>query len=199
MKMGLQTNYPFTIYDSRVKKELTFRPVSLKEDFDHLHRWMNEPHVIPYWNLNIDRDAYMRHLQTFLTDAHQQLLIGEINGVPMSYWESYTVEGDIISEYYSNDPGDQGIHLLIGEPAYLGKGYIYPLLLSILKRKFEMVETKKVVAEPDIRNEKMIAVFKKCGFQPIKEVKLPDKTGLLLSCEREIFERRWSQWNNGTF
>ncbi|MFK2825222.1 GNAT family N-acetyltransferase [Bacillus sp. B190/17] len=199
MKPALQTDYPFTMRDSQVKQDITFRPVSLQEDFDHLYKWMHEPHVIPYWNLNIDKDAYMNHLQTFLNDSHQQLLIGEIDGVPMSYWESYTVEGDVIGEYYSYDPNDQGIHLLIGEPGYLGKGYIYPLLLSLLKRKFEIAETKRVVAEPDIRNEKMIAVFRKCGFQPIKKVNLPDKTGLLLSCERKVFERRWSEWNNGTF
>lgn len=33
----------------------------------------------------------------------------------------------------------------------------------------------------------------------MKEVSLPDKTGVLLKCEREVFERRWSEWNNGTF
>ncbi|MCQ6275226.1 acetyltransferase [Bacillus sp. V3B] len=195
----LQTNYRFTIEDVQLKQDITFRPVSLQEDFERLYTWMHEPHVIPYWKLNIGRDAYKQHLQTFLNDPHQQLLIGEIEGVPMSYWESYTVEGDVISEYYSYDQHDQGIHLLIGETGYLGKGYIYPLLLTILKRKFEIKDTKRVVAEPDIRNEKMIAVFKKCGFQPIKEVNLPDKTGLLLSCERNVFERRWSEWNNGTF
>ncbi|MFC0274037.1 GNAT family N-acetyltransferase [Metabacillus herbersteinensis] len=199
MTAMLQTNYPYTIEDFQVKQDITFRPVSLKEDFERLYKWMHEPHVIPYWKLNIDRDAYQQHLQTFLKDSHQQLLIGEIQGVPMSYWESYTVEGDVISKYYSYDQNDQGIHLLIGETSYLGKGYIYPLLLTILKRKFELNDTKRVVAEPDIRNKKMIAVFKKCGFQPIKEVNLSDKTGLLLSCERNVFERRWSEWNNGTF
>ncbi|WP_085991452.1 GNAT family N-acetyltransferase [Oceanobacillus senegalensis] len=199
MTAMLQTKYPFVIEDVQLKKEITFRPVSLREDFERLYTWMHEPHVIPYWKLNIDRDAYKQHLQTFLNDSHQQLLIGEIDGVPMSYWESYTVEGDVISRYYSYDQNDQGIHLLIGETDYLGKRYIYPLLLTILKRKFEINTTKRVVAEPDIRNEKMIAVFKKCGFQPIKEVNLPDKTGLLVSCERNVFERRWSEWINGTF
>ncbi|MED3953734.1 MULTISPECIES: GNAT family N-acetyltransferase [Priestia] len=197
MKSALQTQYPFMIQQK--EQSITFRSVSFAKDFERLYKWMHEPHVIPYWNLNISKQAYEQHLKTFLADSHQKLLIGEIDGVPMSYWESYMVEGDIISNYYPYEKGDQGIHLLIGEPDFLGKGYIYPLLLSLLKHKFEVADTAKVIAEPDRRNEKMIAVFKKCGFQFMKEVSLPDKTGVLLKCEREVFERRWSEWNNGTF
>ncbi len=39
----------------------------------------------------------------------------------MSYWESYWVKGDIIEDHYESERGDQGIHLLIGDPDYLGK------------------------------------------------------------------------------
>lgn len=52
--------------------------------------------------------------------------------------------------------------------------------------------TEKVVAEPDIRNEKMIHVFEKCGFERVKPVNLPDKTGLLMFCDRERFERKYN-------
>ena len=67
------------------------------------------------------KTAYLvKHLKTFLADSHQKLLIGEIDGVPMSYWESYMVEGDIISNYYPYEKGDQGIHLLIGRSCKFG-------------------------------------------------------------------------------
>ncbi len=98
MNSALQTKYPFIIQQK--EQSITFRSVSLNKDFDRLYKWMHEPHVIPYWNLNISKQAYEQHLKTFLADSHQKLLIGEIDGVPMSYWESYTVDGDIISNYY---------------------------------------------------------------------------------------------------
>ena len=116
MKSALQTQYPFMIQQK--EQSITFRSVSFAKDFERLYKWMHEPHVIPYWNLNISKQAYEQHLKTFLADSHQKLLIGEIDGVPMSYWESYMVEGDIISNYYPYEKGDQGIHLLIGEPAF---------------------------------------------------------------------------------
>ena len=62
-----------------------------------------------------------------------------------------------------------------------------PLLKAMVNMQFAVPETKKVIAEPDIRNKKMIHVFEKCGFRPIKPVNLPDKTGLLMFCERERF------------
>jgi RimJ/RimL family protein N-acetyltransferase len=109
----------------------------------------------------------------------------------MSYWEAYWVEGDVIQPYYEADSHDQGIHLLIGEEDYLGKGLAMPLLRAIVHFQFLSEKTEKVIAEPDIRNEKMIHVFEKCGFEKVKPVELPDKTGLLMHCTRETFERRW--------
>jgi RimJ/RimL family protein N-acetyltransferase len=109
------------------------------------------------------------------------------------------VKGDIIDGYYEWDEYDQGIHLLIGPKAFLGKGFIYPLLLTILHKKFQVNETNRIVAEPDVRNEKMIHVFQKCGFQPVREVHLPGKTGLLMICERKGFERRWADWQENKF
>jgi RimJ/RimL family protein N-acetyltransferase len=160
---------------------------------------MNENHVVPYWKLDLSLSDYSIHLRNFLKCEHQTLLIGEIDGVPISYWESYWVKGDLIENYYEFNEYDQGVHLLIGDKDYLGKGLIYPLLMTILSHKFQVSQTEKVIAEPDVRNEKMIHVFKKCGFTPIKEVELPDKTGLLMFCERSKFERRWTDWQQNKF
>ncbi|MGG3805757.1 GNAT family N-acetyltransferase [Metabacillus fastidiosus] len=195
----VQNGYPFERYDSIIQKTISIRHVSMKEDLRRLYLWMHEKHVIPFWNLDIPLENYKTHLQKFLQDDHQTLLIGELDGVPMSYWESYWVKDDIIGNHYSFDEYDQGIHLLIGPREFLGRGLIYPLLMTVLYKNFQIAETNKIVAEPDIRNEKMIYVFKKCGFQPIKEVKLPDKTGLLMAYERKVFERRWTDWQTNKF
>ncbi|MFC3882127.1 GNAT family N-acetyltransferase [Bacillus songklensis] len=198
-KVDVKQRYPFERYDSIIKKVISFRHVSMKEDLERLHSWMHEEHVIPFWNLNISLADYTVHLQKFLQDDHQTLLVGELEGVPMSYWESYWVKGDMIGNYYEFDEYDQGIHLLVGPSEFLGKGLIYPLLMTILHKKLQVPETRKIIAEPDIRNGKMIHVFKKCGFQPVKEVELPDKTGLLMVCERDVFERRWTDWQTNKF
>ncbi|AFC33262.1 GNAT family N-acetyltransferase [Paenibacillus mucilaginosus] len=181
----------YEIFHPGIGRRISFRPVTLEEDFERLFDWQHQTHVIPFWNLNISREAYRAHLEAFLADTHQTLYIGELDGVPMSYWEAYWCDRDIIGKYYDALPGDQGIHLLIGPPEYLGKGYALPLLQAMTAFQFQRGETDKIIAEPDARNSKMIHVFEQCGFVFQKHVDLPDKTGALMFCERSRFDRSW--------
>ncbi|WP_318153748.1 GNAT family N-acetyltransferase [Paenibacillus vietnamensis] len=169
-------------------KTISFRPVTMKDDLLRLHAWHQEPHVVPFWQLNLPLDAYRSHLERFLADTHHTLCMGELDGVPMSYFESYWSESDIIGRYYDVEEGDQGVHLLIGPPEYLGQGYAQPLLMALMRVQFLHEETRRIVAEPDIRNAKMRHIFEKCGFRFQREVHLPDKTAALMLCERETFE-----------
>ncbi|TDL35454.1 N-acetyltransferase [Jeotgalibacillus sp. S-D1] len=175
-----------------MNKTIAFRKVEYERDVNLLHHWMNKEYVHPYWNLNITLEQYGSHLKKALADAHHTLFIGYLDGIAMSYWEAYWVKGDIAENCYISTPFDQGIHLLIGEEEFIGKGFSMPLLRAMVRYQFELSDkTVKVIAEPDIRNEKMIHVFKKCGFESIKPVSLPDKTAMLMFCERQEFETRW--------
>ncbi len=180
----------YKYYDSRIRKTISFEYVDYERDLTLIHRWMNEEHVIPFWQLNYSLGEFANHLQKALAEKRQTLLLGSLDGVPMSYWEAYWVQGDIVEKCYESVPYDQGIHLLIGDKDYLGRGYSLPMLQAMVEYQFQIPETNKIIAEPDIRNEKMIHVFKKCGFEPVKPIELPDKTGLLMYCHREVFERR---------
>lgn len=171
-------------YNPAIGKTIGFRHVTMERDFARLHAWHREPHVIPYWNLNISEARYREHLGNFLADTHQSLYIGLLDGEPMSYFESYWAKPDIIGRYYEAAPADQGIHLLIGPPEYVGKGLAAPLLQAMMRFQYQHAETEKLVAEPDIRNAKMIHIFHKCGFRFQKEVELPDKTGALMFAYR---------------
>ncbi|MFB5661916.1 GNAT family N-acetyltransferase [Alteribacillus sp. HJP-4] len=181
--------FSYRRYSPVLGQEIQFRKVIETEDFSLLHEWMHNEHVIPFWQLNFSREEYKNHLQKALADTHQSLYIGCLNGRSMSYWEAYWAADDIIGRYYHAQPYDQGIHLLIGPESDIGKGYALPLLEEMTAFLFEDQRTTRVVAEPDIRNDKMIHVFKQCGFEPVKPVDLPDKRGLFMVCRRETFER----------
>lgn len=169
---------------------ITFRPFERQQDEAMLLEWMHQPHVVPYWHLDLTKEAFSRHLDKALSDTHQQLWIGSYEGEPMSYWETYKGREDIIARYYHAHPADEGVHLLFGPEAYLGKGLALPFLAAMTQRLFsDHPETLKVMAEPDIRNEKMIHIFRKCGYEPIKPIQLPDKTGLLMACRKDSFKK----------
>jgi RimJ/RimL family protein N-acetyltransferase len=183
--------YEYEFFDKGLGKKISFKKVEFDQDVVMIHAWMQEEHVHPFWHLNIPLQPFRTHLKKALEDSHQTLLMGYLDDVPMSYWEAYWVKGDILEKAYDMAPYDQGIHLLIGERDYLGKGYSLPLLREMVRFQFLQENTEKIMTEPDIHNEKMIHVFNKCGFITIRPVELPDKTGLLMACTRETFKKRW--------
>jgi RimJ/RimL family protein N-acetyltransferase len=183
------------LIDEETGYEISFQQVKLEEDLERLHHWHHQAHVIPFWKQNFPLPDYKAHLQKLLDDRHQTLFIGHVNGEPMSYWECYWAKDDILADYYEVDDEDQGIHLLFGPEKFLGKGLALPFLRTMTAFLFQHKATSKIVAEPDIRNEKMIHIFEKCGFERQKEIELPDKRGLLMFCERTTFFRRWKGVN----
>ncbi|MBD1842675.1 acetyltransferase [Cyanobacteria bacterium FACHB-63] len=179
--------YAYQSYDASINQTIAFRPVVLEQDLSLIHFWMNQPHVIPFWKLAFDLERMRAHLEKAIADPHQTLYIGCLNNVPMSYWESYWAADDIVARCYPTHPADQGIHLLIGSPEFLGKGHALPLLQAMVMFQFQHSETQKIIAEPDIRNQKMIHVFRRCGFEFQTEIELPDKRAALMFCERQRF------------
>lgn len=180
--------YSFRTRDEEAGVSIGFREVSLDQDLGRLHVWLNNEHVLPYWQQNDPLPQVRDTIVERAANESQTLYIGYLDHVPMSYWESYWTATDRISDYYDADPADQGIHLLIGPTEYLGKGYATPLLRAMTVFQFQHPETKRIVAEPDVRNEKAIRVFEKCGYEPRREVELSDKDALLMCCERKRFE-----------
>lgn len=185
---AVRAEYSFHEFDEDVSKSIAFREADPDRDLGRLHAWFNSEHVLPYWEQDDPLPQVHDTIEARASNPDQTLYIGYLDHTPMSYWESYWAARDRIGEYYDAEPADQGIHLLIGPPEYLGEGYGAPLVAAMTAFQFQHHETRRIVTEPDVRNERAIRVFEKCGFERRGEVELPDKTGLLMICERERFE-----------
>lgn len=178
----------YTFFDPEIGREISFREATVADDLHRIHDWMNRDHVIPFWDLARPVDGIRDYIEENLADDHQTPYIGCLDGEPMSYWEAYSVPGDIVSRYYESEPADRGVHLLIGPPEYLGRGLSLPLLRAMTAFQFSYPNTQRVVAEPDIRNERMIHVFENCGYTIQKEIDLPDKRAALMFCDKIRFD-----------
>lgn len=186
---GITTDgYNFQTYDNGIEKTISFRKASIDRDLGRLHRWLNEPHVQPYWQRDYPLPKFRRYLEESLADDHHTPYIGHLDHVPMSYWEAYWATDDDIADYYDAKPTDQGIHLLIGPREYLGHGYATPLLRSMMRFQFQHYETDRIVTEPDVRNDTVHRVFENCGFESQRTIELETKDALLMICRRERFE-----------
>lgn len=93
------------------------------EDLPLITGWMNDPVVDAFWELAGPPEVTERHVRAQLDgDGRSVPQLGLLNGVPMSYWEVYRVEQDRLAGYYRADPGDIGLHLLLGPPESRGRG-----------------------------------------------------------------------------
>lgn len=48
------SQYAWEKFYPEIDKRIAFRKVVLNQDLPLIHNWMNQPHVIPFWNLALD-------------------------------------------------------------------------------------------------------------------------------------------------
>ena len=167
-------------------RRVAWRALDPVADLDLLYDWMHAPHVVPFWQLALPRPGLAAYLHAAVTDSHQDVLIGVVDGEPVSYWEIYWAERDRLATFCAIRPWDQGVHLLIGPAALTGRG-LGRLLLGAVSRWLLDREprTTRVLAEPDIRNDRSIRLFEHCGFRREAELALPEKRAALMVLHRE--------------
>ena len=101
--------------------------------------------------------------------------------VPASYWELYWAARDPLARHYPAGDHDQGVHLLVGPPELTGQGLGRRLLEAVVGWQLDREpRTRRIVAEPDVRNARMIHVFERCGFLREGDLELPEKRAALM-------------------
>jgi RimJ/RimL family protein N-acetyltransferase len=157
----------------------TLGPVKPHRDLAIIHRWMNDPVVARYWEVDgpIERTADRLAEQRSL--PHTEPYLARLCGRPIGYWEVYRAAEDRLAAYYPARPGDVGIHLLIGESGLRGLG-LGTLLLTTLCDAIQRDSPCRVVAEPDERNAASVRAFVAAGFTPAAIIDLPEKRATLV-------------------
>ncbi|MFG3549574.1 GNAT family N-acetyltransferase [Streptomyces sp. NPDC047725] len=161
-------------------------PVQDAGDIALVGRWMNDPAVAAFWELNGPQEVTDAHVRAQLTgDGRSVPCLGLLDGVPMSYWEIYRADLDPLARYCPVRPHDTGVHLLIGDAADRGRG----LGTTLIRAVTDLVLARRprctrVLAEPDLRNTPSVAAFLGAGFRLAAEVELPGKRAALLVRDR---------------
>ncbi|MBC9718333.1 acetyltransferase [Streptomyces sp. TRM66268-LWL] len=163
-------------------------PVRIERDLDLISRWMNDPAVAAFWELDGDTSVTADHLRTQLDgDGRSVPCVGLLDGTPMSYWEIYRADLDPLARHYPARPHDTGIHLLIGGVADRGRGVGTTLLRAVADLVLDRRPAcTRVVAEPDLRNTPSVSAFLSAGFRLGAEVDLPGKRAALMIRDRAL-------------
>ncbi|MPZ65021.1 MAG: GNAT family N-acetyltransferase [Pseudonocardiaceae bacterium] len=158
--------------------EFALHPLDPQRDTDALHAWHHDPEVARFWEMAWTRDAISRYLRQQPDSTHSTPYVGFLNGIAMSYWELYRADLDPLAEHYRTRDGDAGVHLLLGPAGYRGLGIGADLLRAVSGWQLETAD--RVVAEPDVRNERSVRAFERAGFRRGADIDLPDKRAALM-------------------
>ncbi|HTQ22194.1 GNAT family N-acetyltransferase [Mycobacterium sp.] len=165
--------------------KFSLRRVDPDRDLDLVHAWMNDPDVALFWKMPWARHAIASYLRRQDRNPNSTPYLGELNGVPMSYWELYRADLEPIAQRYAAREHDAGLHLLLGNPEYRGRGLAVDLLRAVSSWQLNRdPRVTRVVAEPDIDNKRSIRAFERAGFRRTRVIDLPDKRAALMVRDR---------------
>jgi hypothetical protein len=173
-------------------------PLDAHADAGTVHAWVSQERAA-FWGMNgLTRDQVAEiyaHLDT-LDTHHAFLLLKDAD--PVGLLQTYEPEADRVSECYEVEPGDIGVHLLLA-PADEGaarSGWSSALLGAVASYVLLGLDRRRVVVDPDVRNERAIARFLKQGFEAgeavvlpeidLPDVYLPEKHAQLAFLRREV-------------
>ncbi|MGW2708693.1 GNAT family N-acetyltransferase [Streptomyces sp. NPDC001356] len=157
------------------------RPLDPEGDADLVHAWAGDERAA-FWGMNGLTRAQVAevyaHMDTL--DTHHAHLVA-VDGEPAALLQTYEPSADRVGECYDVRPGDLGVHLLLAPagPAGARPGWTAALLTAITTYVLLVLDRRRIVIDPDVRNAKAIARFERHGFERgpavvLPEVDLPD-------------------------
>lgn len=169
--------------------DLSLRRLDKDKDLDRLTRWMNDPRIAAFWEHAWPREEQAAYIDKVLADTHLQPVIASFDDKPFGYFEIYWAPEDRIGPYCNPGAFDRGMHLLVGEPEFLGSRFTRAWLEGICHFMFlDDDRTERLVGEPQADNEAMLKYIGHApGWRKLKEFDFPHKRAALVECRRNDF------------
>ncbi|ACZ30819.1 hypothetical protein Xcel_1799 [Xylanimonas cellulosilytica DSM 15894] len=164
---------------------LTLHMLDPVADLDVIHAWVVEPRA-RFWGLgHLSRDE-LRETYEFVESvpSHHAYLL-RWDGAPVALVQAYDPADDPVGEAYPVRAGDVGAHFFLGGrgprgvPVWAGVG---PAILLAL---FTPPAARRLVVEPDVRNQAAVARVAALGFTLGPQVRVGEKTARLATLDRE--------------
>ncbi|WFR85249.1 GNAT family N-acetyltransferase [Arthrobacter sp. Y-9] len=164
-------------------------PVRPEEDGDLIHSWVTQERA-RFWGMTEYTRDEVVEVYRFLDSlpTHHAFLL-TLDEEPVALFQSYDPFHDPVGEAYEPQEGDLGIHLFMAPAREPRPGLTPWLVLHFIGHLFATTGARRIVVEPDVRNDKALARLTGSGFEPGPVIQLPDKQAQLFFLRREVFER----------
>lgn len=166
--------------------EVRLRPLDPAGDAELVHGWVTQERARFWGMLDHDRAAVQETYAYVdsLTTHHAYLALRD--GEPVALFQTYRPEHDPVGECYPVLDGDHGVHLLIGPADGEARpGFTEALIAVLIAFALDDPAHRRIVAEPDARNEKALSRLVRSGFELGPEIDKPEKRARLAFLTRE--------------
>ncbi|MFC7490835.1 MULTISPECIES: GNAT family N-acetyltransferase [unclassified Knoellia] len=148
------------------------RPVDPAGDAALLHGWVQEDRA-EFWGMQEHTLEDVRDTYAWIDEQpHLTADLVELDGEALALVQTYDPAVDEIGKHYDRRPGDLGIHLFM-RPGARPSGSLEALLGFFLGQVFGDAGVQRLVLEPDVRNEKSIALVHRFADELGPVVELP--------------------------
>lgn len=187
---GIEDGLLFQKYLPALDEVFSVRRAEVERDGELFHRWQNDARVSEFWEEARSREELDQYLRNCRADAHAEPMIVYFDGVPFGYVQVYWALEDRIGPYYDADDYDIGLHLLVGEPKFLG-GERTGAWFKALTQFLYLLDprTQRLVGEPRSDNKRLLRHLPHLGWEVIREFDFPHKRAALVMSDRETFFR----------
>jgi len=167
---------------------MTLEPLKLPNDVGLLHSWVTHPKAV-YWEM---QGASVQDVETeyslIAENPHHDAWLGRVDGEPAFLAETYDPLHSELRDLPELGPGDLGMHVLVAPTDEPVPGFTRRVFREVMEHCFAGPAVRRVVVEPDVRNDRIAALNKVAGFEVVRTVRLPNKEAALSFCSRAAWE-----------
>lgn len=167
--------------------QITIEPLDPARDLALLHAWVTHPRSA-FWMM---QDASLADVRTeydaIAANPHHDAFLGRIGGRPSFLVETYDPpHATGMADLPELREGDLGMHVLVAPPEGAPvPGLTTAVFDAVMAFCFADPAVRRVVVEPDVRNDAIRAKNLGAGFTELREIPMPGKTAMLSVCPRE--------------
>lgn len=168
---------------------LGFRPLT-REDLPLMVDWQRAPHAELWFSPDLDlASAHEQYGPRIDGRSAVRVCVLLVDGQPQGFLQHYRVGDHAAYAEATGTPDAVGIDYLIGERRLVGRGLGPAVIWQFLR---EVVlpahpEVTRIVASPDVDNERSLRALDKAGFQRVRPIPTRDPEMLCIAHRADLF------------
>jgi RimJ/RimL family protein N-acetyltransferase len=168
--------------------QLTMRPLEPAQDAALIHGWVTQERAT-FWMMSDHSLEEVREIYEWIDaqDTHAAYLV-RLDDRPVALFQTYDPRAEEIGQHYDVQDGDIGWHLMMGPVESPVPGLTHAVIDLMGDFVFGDPSIKRMVAEPDARNDKMQRLVDSRAMDRAGVVELEKKPATLVFYTREQFE-----------